>query len=71
MDAATPNDHNTSADNAAVTDKVAATELSQAKPCDNKEEIDIDLTDPEVQKAALKMQSCFKGYKSRQKSVPK
>lgn len=29
------------------------------------EEIDIDLNDPEVAKAALKIQSTFKGLKSR------
>lgn len=29
------------------------------------EEIDIDLNDPEVEKAAIKIQSSFKGFKTR------
>ncbi|VDP57759.1 unnamed protein product [Schistosoma mattheei] len=33
------------------------------------EEIDIDLNDPEVQKAALKIQHQFKGFKIAKKSV--
>ncbi|VDP38140.1 unnamed protein product, partial [Schistosoma margrebowiei] len=33
------------------------------------EEIDIDLNDPEVQKAALKIQQQFKGFKIAKKSV--
>ena len=32
---------------------------------DAEEEVDIDLTDPEVEKAALKIQAGFKGFKSR------
>lgn len=33
---------------------------------EEEEEIDIDLTDPEVEKAAVKIQAGFKGFKSRQ-----
>ena len=34
---------------------------------EDEEEIDIDLKDPEVENAALKIQAKFKGFKSRQK----
>lgn len=36
---------------------------------EQEEEIDIDLTDPDVEKAALKIQAQFKGFKGR-KSKP-
>ena len=35
------------------------------------EEIDIDLNDPEVEKAATKIQAGFKGYKTRQELAQK
>ncbi|XP_069115705.1 neurofilament heavy polypeptide-like [Argopecten irradians] len=38
---------------------------SSRNPVSMEEEVDIDLNDPEVEKAALKIQSTFKGLKSR------
>lgn len=33
---------------------------------DQEEEVDIDLNDPDVEKAAVKIQAGFKGFKARQ-----
>ncbi|BFZ13903.1 hypothetical protein BsWGS_16942 [Bradybaena similaris] len=46
-------------------DDVAADKSDQA--VNNSEEIDIDLTDPEVEKATLKLQAGFKGLKARKR----
>lgn len=46
-------------------DDVAVDNSDQA--VNNSEEIDIDLTDPEVEKATLKLQAGFKGLKARKK----
>ena len=36
---------------------------------DNEEEIDIDLNDPDVEKAAVKIQASFKGFQARKAKV--
>ncbi|KAJ8019374.1 Sperm surface protein Sp17 [Holothuria leucospilota] len=41
--------------------KTRGTELTEETRINNEEEVDIDLTDPEVEKAALKIQNSFKG----------
>lgn len=38
---------------------------SQNPPKEDEEEIDIDLNDPEVEKAAVKIQAGFKNFKNR------
>lgn len=45
----------------------AATEEGQTQSAEDDELADIDLTDPELEKAALKIQSTFKGFKVRGK----
>lgn len=50
---------------------LAATPLKTVQPGGQEtEEIDIDLGDPEVQKAAAFIQSGFRGFKSRRKPPP-
>ncbi len=41
------------------------------RPIEANEEIDIDLNDPEVEMAAVKMQAAFKGFSARKKMGPK
>ena len=43
-------------------------EHSQVKS-EPEEEIDIDLNDPEVEKAALKIQAGFKGFRNKKKNT--
>ena len=52
-------------------DSLAATPSKIVQPSGQEtEEIDIDLGDPEVQKAAAFIQSGFRGFKSRRKPPP-
>lgn len=46
-------------------DREPVSEQVAQKPADQTDEIDIDLNDPEVQGAALKIQSSFRGHKAR------
>nr|KAG5705360.1 hypothetical protein BaRGS_011132 [Batillaria attramentaria] len=52
---------------------VAAAESSEDKPAEDGqgEEVDIDLNDPEVEKAAVKIQASFKGFKTRKEMKDK
>lgn len=47
-------------------DKKGAPKSSEPIPTSKEEEIDIDLNDPEVNAAAVKIQAGFKGHKTRQ-----
>ena len=46
----------------------AAAAAAAAAAGDSEEQVDIDLADPEVQKAAVFIQSSFKGFKQRKSS---
>ena len=48
-----------------TTDAPASVPQPVAAAANNEEEVDIDLGDPEVQKAAVFIQSGFKGFKQR------
>ena len=62
---ATQQARTTESDSAAQPDS-APEEISQPQDAaQEEEEIDIDLTDPEVEKAAVKIQASFKGFKTR------
>ncbi len=43
--------------------------VADKKPVEEEEEIDIDLTDPDVEKAAVKIQSSFKNLMSKKKKT--
>ena len=42
-----------------------ASQTEVTPPQKEEEEVDIDLTDPDVENAAIKIQAGFKGYKTR------
>lgn len=46
-------------------------EVNEESTAEKTEEIDIDLNDPEVEKAATKIQAGFKGFKTRQEMKTK
>ncbi|XP_050514112.1 neuromodulin [Diabrotica virgifera virgifera] len=48
-----------------------ASSTSQAKPQDPEEELDIDLTDPDLNKAAVKIQASFRGHMTRKDDADK
>ena len=47
------------------------TKITQNEPVNEEEEVDIDLTDPDVENAAVKIQAGFKGFKARKEAKNK
>ncbi|XP_049801821.1 sperm surface protein Sp17 isoform X3 [Schistocerca nitens] len=52
-------------------EKTAEDLSKEMEKLDAKEEVDIDLTDPELHKAASKIQASFRGHKARKEGDPK
>ena len=45
--------------------------IQEKEPSKEEEEVDIDLNDPEVEKAAIKIQAGFKGFQTRKEMQSK